>query len=169
MAAPFLQCIRAYRLYLYNPSGTPFTYCDLAATPTFCEFTPNVTGTWKAVLDPQAAAIGSTTLSLASDQAKGLLIPGVPVSTSVAAKGQNATYTFAGTSGHLATFDVTASSWSTGSALLYFYAPTGATLYNWCRVDTTSFCAFTPNVTGTWRVTLDPQANSVGSATFFKE
>jgi hypothetical protein len=80
-----------------------------------------------------------------------------------------ATDTFAGTSGTLATFNITASNWGTGSALLYFYAPTGTTLYTWCRVDTTIPCIFTPNVSGSWRVTLDPQINSVGSATLVKK
>src|SRR4051812_44814587 len=40
------------RLYVYTPSGPLFTSCTITVNPTFCEFVPNATGTWKLTLDP---------------------------------------------------------------------------------------------------------------------
>jgi hypothetical protein len=154
------------RLYVYDPSGTLYTYCNLGSAPTYCDFVPDLTGTWKLVLDPQGAAVGSTTFTLVNDQAKGALTANTPISTSITVKGQNANYTFAGTNGTPVTFDVTATNWGSGGATLYFYQPDG-TLYTYCNFTTDpTQCYLTPNVTGTWKVMLDPYEASVGSTTF---
>jgi hypothetical protein len=153
------------RLNFYNPSGTFYTSCDLANVATFCYLTPDVTGSWKVKLDPQATAVGSATFTFANDQAKGLVSPVTPVTTSITTKGQNAIYSFAGTNGTLTTFNISAANFGNGGAALYFYTPSGA-YFTFCTVNTTSYCGFTPNVTGTWKIVLDPEAASVGSTTF---
>ena len=154
------------RLYVYDPSGTLYTYCNLATAPTYCDFIPNVSGTWKLLLDPQGQAVGSTTFTLVNDQAKGGLTKNVAITTTISAKGQNANYTFAGLNGTPVTFDVTATNWGSGGATLYFYQPDG-TLYTYCNFTTDpTQCYLTPNITGTWKVMLDPYEASVGSTTF---
>jgi len=155
----------ATRLSFYNPAGTLFTYCNLTSAPSICELTPNSTGTWKAVLDPQLGAVGSATFAYANDQNLGALISGAAVTTSILSKGVNANGTFAAVSGKHVTFDVTAASWGTGSASLYFFRPTGGLFFN-CAVVAGEACDFTPNVTGTWKVMVDPADTAVGSATF---
>ena len=91
--------------------------------------------------------------------------PLTPVTTSITTKGQNATYTFAATNGTLTTFNLSAANFGTGNAYLLFYTPAGA-FSTFCTVNTTSYCGFTPNATGIWKIVLDPQAGSVGSTTF---
>jgi hypothetical protein len=151
---------------IVQPNGTLYTYCTMSAAPTFCEFTPNISGSWGLRIDPVGPATGSATFTFGTDQAKGKLASGTPITTTIAIKGQDAHYTFAATGGLPVTFNATASSWGTGAARLYFFPPAGG-LYDWCNLgNTPTTCTIYPNVTGDWNVTLDPLDNSVGSTTF---
>jgi hypothetical protein len=47
------------RIYVFPPSGAPlFTHCDVVEGR-ICEFTPNVTGTWRVQLDLLGATVGT--------------------------------------------------------------------------------------------------------------
>ncbi len=151
-------------LYIFGPTGPLYSNCVVTIT-TICEFYPNATGTWRLQLDPYDTALGSTTFALTNDQNKGALTSGTPISTTIAIKGQNANYSFAGVSGVHSTFYVSATNWGAGSARLYFYQPNG-TLWDYCILTASPIsCDLTPTVTGTWRASLDPTDNSVGSST----
>jgi hypothetical protein len=155
------------RLYVYTPGGPLFTSCALAAAPTFCEFTPNATGTWKLTLDPVGTAVGSAKFTFANDLNKGALTAGAATTTALPWKGQNASYTYAATAGRPVTLNVTASSWGSGSARLYFYRPTGTALFSFCNLgNAPTTCSLYPDTTGNWRITLDPLSSAVGSTTF---
>jgi hypothetical protein len=122
---------------------------------------------WTVTVDPVSTSLGSTTFVLVSDQNKGTLTSGRPVTTTITAEGQSANYSFAGTKGNHVTFDVTATNWGPGgSANLYFYQPNG-TLYDSCLLQRSrKRCEITPDRTGRWRVILDPVELSVGGSTF---
>lgn len=155
------------KLNVFMPDGTLYVQCPLAKAATFCDFTPNTTGTWKLTLDPQSTAVGSTTMNLVADQSKGALTVGTTITTTIAAKGQNALFTLPGTPGTAATLHVTGTNFGAGGAArLYLFAPTGSTLYDFCDLEPgTTDCTFYPSTTGTWRVTLDPLEAAVGTTT----
>lgn len=155
------------KLNVYMPDGTLYIQCPLATAATFCDFTPNLTGTWKLALDPQGAAVGSTTMNLVADQNKGALATGTAITTTITAKGQNALFTLAGTPGTEATLQVTGTNFGVGGAArLYLFAPTGNTLYDFCDLEPgTTECTFYPSTTGNWRVTLDPLEAATGTTT----
>lgn len=157
----------AARLMFYNPTGTLITYCNLGSAPSQCDLTPTVTGTWKIVLDPTGAAVGSTTFVYTPDLNKGPLTSGTSITTAIIGAGQNASYTFAGVNGKHVTFDTTAASWGTGQANLNFFRPTGPnSFYFSCSSEAGATCEFTPDMTGAWKVSLDPIGAAVGSTTF---
>jgi len=85
--------------------------------------------------------------------------------------GQDVQYMFAATVGQHVTFDVTAANWANGAgagtAYLYFANPSGTRISTYCAMSTApTFCDFTPTVTGTWTVLLDPYSGSTGNVTF---
>jgi hypothetical protein len=153
------------QLGVYLPNGVAALFCPLDADPTFCEFTPHVTGTWKVVLQPLNDAVGSVTFKLAADQVRGTLTPGTASTTTIAIKGQRAGYTFTGTKGVPAVIDVSASAWSGDGANLNIYQPDGVHAVI-CPIDSgPTTCEFTPPVTGLWRAEIAPSDDALGSAT----
>jgi hypothetical protein len=101
----------------------------------------------------------------------GTLNSGVSVTRSVLVAGQDVKYTFAATSGQHVTFDVTAANWANGSgagnAYLFFANPSGTRISTYCAMSTApTSCDFTPTVTGTWTVLLDPSGGATGKVTF---
>ena len=101
----------------------------------------------------------------------GQLTSGKPVTATISSRGQKINYTFAATKGKHVTFQVTnfklTDGSSSGSAWVYFYEPgaTGSNYYTACAVSSNTYCNFTPPVTGTWSVQLQPSSASVGSLT----
>ena len=153
-------------LRFYNPTGGAAGYCDLRLTQRSCDLTPNVTGTWKIKLDPTSDTLGQATFAFYPDQIKGAVTAGVPITTTINAWSQDAHYTFAATKDAHLTFTITATNWEPGNAYLRFYNPTGGAA-GYCELRSTQrSCDLTPNVTGTWKIKLDPNGDSVGSTTF---
>jgi hypothetical protein len=156
-------------LNFYEPgSSSSYTSCYISSN-TWCDFTPPLGGTWKVVLAPNSASVGSLTLTFANDVPTVALAPGTPVSTTIKFQGQNAGYTFPATAQGHVTFDVTqfnlSNNGSGGSAYLYFYQPGSTSAYTSCYISSNTWCDFTPLLTGTWKVGLDPNSGSVGSLT----
>jgi hypothetical protein len=155
----------AAQLGVYLPSGEAALFCPINSGPSFCEFTPHVTGTWKVRVIPENDATGSVTFKYATDQLGGALTPGIPSSATIGIKGQRAGFTFTGTRGVHNVIDVSDTNWGNGSANLNIYQPDGVYAMN-CPLDITpTTCDFTPPVTGTWKAVIAPDEDSLGSAT----
>ena len=153
------------QLAVRNPSNEAELYCPLDSGTSYCEFTPNVTGTWTVVVQPLEDAKGSVTFKLVADQAKGLLAPGTPSTATIAVRGQRAGYTFAATKDKTTTIDVAASNWGVGGASLRIYQPDGVFGLD-CDIDAApTTCELTPPVSGIWRAVVTPRDDSLGSAT----
>ncbi|MEU7870794.1 hypothetical protein [Dactylosporangium sp. NPDC049140] len=153
-------------LTLYNPSGGQFGYIVLGNGATYGDFTLNSTGTWEVRVSGYAAATGSATFTLAFDVTGGALTAGVAVTQPIGLRGQNANFTFAGTSGQYVTVDVSASNWGTGSAYITLYNPSGGQYAYMLLGNGTANRQFQLNVSGTWTLRLDPYGSATGGATF---
>jgi hypothetical protein len=157
------------RLNIYHPNGTLYESCPLTTARRQCETTPNAPGRWRVSLDPTDVALGSTTFTYAADLNRGRLSPGVPVSTTIAVRGQNATYRLPVTNRKLVKLTIRSAHWSTRSgARLYVFPPRGRPLFTHCAVVAATVCAFTPTKTGTWTVRLDPIGAGLGSTRFVR-
>jgi len=137
----------------------------------------DVTGTWTVQVDPNTDSTGSLTgiLGLVTDQS-GPITPGTAKTVTVSTKGQNATYSFTGTTGQRPTFAVSAASWASainggaagsGSVNVTLFRPDGS--YFSYLTSASSGAAYGEgpllDVTGTWTVQVDPNADSTGSLT----
>jgi hypothetical protein len=151
-------------LNIYQPDGLRVVICPIDSAPTTCDFRPPVTGTWKAEIAPDDDSLGSATLTLGADPARGTLTPGTPVTTRIATRATKASYTFAATQGVHTVIDVSATNWGDGGANLNIYQPDGVNAVI-CPIDSPTVCDFTPPVTGTWKAEIAPEDNAVGSAT----
>ncbi len=153
-------------LRIVQPNGTAAVICKLAKTPTFCDFTPPVSGTWKAVLVPTSSSLGSAKLNLAYDQDKGTLALGTAAKATIGVKGQRAFWTFAGTASTQRIITVTGASWGTGGvANLNLYAPNGTRVLICPITGSTATCKFNVTAGGTWKAELAPIGNALGTAT----
>ncbi len=151
--------------YVYNPSGHLYKVLNLAS-PTFYELDVDATGYWRFVVDPQGAATGNLTLALAADLWKGQLDTNVPVTVKLGVKGQDAWFGAYGVANDDLPIKVTGNNWGTGTAKLWLYAPGASTATFGCDLTgATKTCTFMPNVTGQWRVHVDPQGGSTGETT----
>jgi hypothetical protein len=153
---------------VFDASNTGQLFCKLTTAPRGCDFTPDSTGTYKVLILPENGAAGSLAFTYATDLNKGVITPGTPVTTAIANRGQNATYTFNGSDGDLAQIDVSASNWGPEGAWLWFYEPGSSTAYDHCVLGAgASTCTTQLDMSGTWRLSLDPvSSDTTGSATF---
>jgi hypothetical protein len=132
-----------------------------------------VGGTYTIVVNPQAAAIGSVTLTLydvAPDVLTSITPGGAPLTVTTTAPGQNARATFSGVANRgiaLNLENVTVGTSSTSSFKLSIKKPDGtdllaATLFGRSGgfIDTKIL-----PVTGTYTIVIDPQADATGSVT----
>ena len=154
-------------LDFYKPgSSSPYTSCSFFGDD-YCDFTPPLTGTWKVKLDPVSNSVGSLRLTFANDLASQALASGTPVNTTIKFEGQQAGYTFAATANKHVTFQITQFNFSNGSSGgqvgLDFFEPGSSSPYTSCSFVGDDYCDFTPPLTGTWKVKLDPVSDSVGS------
>ncbi|MBB5868344.1 hypothetical protein F4553_001723 [Allocatelliglobosispora scoriae] len=150
---------------LYNPTGGYLGYFTISGSATFGDFTLNATGTWTVVINPSSAAMGSVTLTFARDILGGSLTSGTAVTTAIGFRGQNARYTFSGTSGEHVTFDASSTSWGGGIAYVELYNPTGGYLGYFTISGSATYGDFTLNATGTWTAVINPNSAATGSVT----
>ena len=146
--------------------GTNGGFVDTRALP--------ATGRYRILVDPQATAAGSMTLTLydVPPDATATISPaGPPVSvTAAAVPGQNAAATFNGVAGQrisLALTNVTIGSSSCCSARVSVAKPDGSTLVFATPFGTSGGFVDTKAlpVSGTYTILVDPQLGDVGSAT----
>jgi uncharacterized protein YhfF len=153
-------------VHLQRPAGT-----TVAGTcPVLNCFQDSVTldtaGTWKIVVDPSGTATGSITVALYtfSDVDGGAITAnGSAKSLTISTRGQNGSFTFTGSMGETAGFQVTASSIVSGSA--HFQRPNGTTVAGTCLSTGCTQAAVTLDTAGTWKIVVDPSGTDSGSIT----
>ncbi|PWW67116.1 RHS repeat-associated protein [Actinokineospora spheciospongiae] len=129
------------------------------------------TGTYKVIVDPDSALIGSITFTAwnvpADADAGALPLTGTAKTVTIANPGQNAFTTFSGTTGQRVLIQSSATSPEFGCCGLTWWlqAPDGS------RVGSTQYANYTLNTTtlpqtGTYKVIVDPDSALVGSTTF---
>lgn len=156
------------KVSILRPDNTTFKSPTCASPSEFEEFfdptTLVVAGQYKIVVDPQGAAFGtaSFTLYAVPADATGSLGAGTPVNLT---PGQNASYTFSGTSGTSAT--ITESNGATISLTrVELLAPNGTSLQVvYWDTGGGSFTVNSLPATGTYTVSVDPQGGASGSMT----
>jgi subtilisin family serine protease len=131
------------------------------------------TGRYRILVDPQATATGSMTLTLYDvppDPTATISPAGPPVTVTASVPGQNAAATFAGVAGQrisLALTNVTIGASSCCSARVSITKPDGSTLVFGTPFGTSGGFVDTKTlpVSGTYTILVDPQLGDVGSAT----
>jgi RHS repeat-associated protein len=130
-------------------------------------------GTYTIAIDPQGNGTGSARFSLydvPADTTGSITIGGPAQNVSIATPGQNATLTFAGTTGkniHLTLSSVTIGSSSCCSGKVSIKNPDGSSLVNPTFFGTfgSTTVGGTLPANGTYTILVDPQSNATGSAT----
>jgi subtilisin family serine protease len=131
-----------------------------------------LTGSYRIVVDPQGDSVGSVTLTLydvPADDEAAIEPGGGPVSVETTVPGQDAVLTFSASAGERVSLkldDVTIGSSCCSSAKVSILKPDGAALLSPTNFGTNGGFIDTKTLplTGTYRIEIDPQANSVGSA-----
>jgi hypothetical protein len=161
----------AFALSLMRPNGTTLgsavNGCNAEAF--LDSHTLDANGTWNIVIDPIGANQGSATLNgytFADDNGVADLT-GKPVNLNFTKPGQNAEWTFSGSTGQKISAYVTGSTLSGCDFTLSLVRPNGNVLGS--PVDSCATSAFldtqTLDANGTWTVVVDPQQTNVGNAT----
>jgi len=124
-------------------------------------------GTYKLLVDPQGTATGSITLNLydVPPDVGGALTAGNPLALSLAAPGQNARLSFAGTAGERISVRLSGSTIS--AAWLSILKPDGTTLGTsaYAGLGTSFLDTRALPAGGTYTIVVDPQDAATGSAT----
>ncbi len=124
-----------------------------------------VTGTYTLVIDPSGTNTGNVTLTLMSYLSGTLTLDGTPMTSTISTIGQNALYTFTGTTGQWVNLGMT--SVSITSVTVTLWKPDG-TPWTWTTVGTSGGSLDAPPAlptTGTYTVTVNPTAQYTGSMT----
>ncbi|GAB6899551.1 hypothetical protein [Kineosporia succinea] len=153
--------------YIFDPQGGLFAFVQLGNTPTYYDFTPNKTGRWKFVVDPDGSSTGSLTARLVTDQNFDQLQTNVAVTPKIDRKGQRAVYGIYGEAGKPLPVQVSASNWGSGFAYLFIFNKDTDVLVDHCVLrNTATSCPFSVPTTGAYRLILDPDGGATGEATF---
>jgi YD repeat-containing protein len=126
------------------------------------------TGTYKVVIDPQGTSTGSANVVLnVFNDITGTITAGTPITATTTTVGQNALYTFSGTSGQQITVNITNSTFAGCLSLTArVLNPDGSTLGSNSTCGSTLLLdSLTLGSTGTYTVVIDPQGTATGSAT----
>jgi hypothetical protein len=161
----------ALALTLMRPNGTtrgtPVTTCNDQAF--LDSLTLDANGTWSLVVDPIGANSGTATLNgfTFADDNGAADLSGKAAYLNFNKPGQNARWTFTGTTGQRISEYVTDSTLSPCAFSISLVRPDGTTLGN--PVASCSAKAFMEprrlDQTGTWTAVVDPQGTSTGTAT----
>jgi hypothetical protein len=160
-----------YQFYLLRPDGTFFGGGGTSCTPTgFAdpgEFTLDQAGTWTVFFDPFTTGTGTATLTayLATDQTGTITKGGATKNVNVSTPGQNARFTFSGTSGDSDTVTITAATFPS-SYIVSLVRPDGSTAAAQGFAGATGTLGpVTLDATGTWTILVDPSGTDTGTAT----
>ena len=167
---------------LVRPNGTTLISNGFGTGASFLDFTSSpldAAGTWTLTVDPQGQATGSATLTLTLTNGGGgggTITPGTPVTTTINTAGGTKSYTFGGTAGQRPTLFIGTADWrsaingggvGSGTAYVYLYRPDGSYFGYFTGTSTGNVYGETStlDVNGTWKITVDPIDDSVGSQT----
>jgi YD repeat-containing protein len=126
------------------------------------------TGTYTVVIDPQGTSTGSANVVLnVFNDITGTITAGTPITATTTTVGQNALYSFSGTSGQQITVNITNSTFAGCLSLTArVLNPDGSTLGSSSTCGSTLLLdSLTLGSTGTFTVVIDPQGTATGSAT----
>jgi len=128
-----------------------------------------VTGTYTALVNPQGTTTGSVTVLLnAFADVTGSITPGTPLTATTTIAGQNARYTFSGTSGQTVSASLTGNTYTGCNAVVIsILKPDGSTLESsgLCTGGSGSLNPVAIPSTGTFTVLVNPQGTTTGSVT----
>lgn len=141
--------------------GPGSTFLDTTTVPS--------AGTYAIVLDPNGAATGSASVlvyDVPPDSGGPITLGGAPVTVATTVPGQNGRLTFAGTAGQRVSLKISGVSYSSATAQLL--DPSGTAVGAGVPFGAAGgfVDARTLPSTGTYALTVDPPATTVGSATF---
>jgi uncharacterized protein YhfF len=164
----YTGCI-ALNTSILKPDGTTLGSTGICGSSGFIDsMTIPVTGTYTVFVNPGGTATGSVTLQINTfTDISGTITPGTPLNVTTTAAGQNARYTFSGTTGQQATLGLANSTYTGCIALAgSILKPDGTTL------NSSSICGASGSagptslpVTGTYTVLVDPGGTGTGSVT----
>jgi uncharacterized protein YhfF len=125
------------------------------------------TGTYTVLVNPQGTTTGSATVLLSSfADVTGSITPGTQIVVTTSFAGQNAKYTFSGTSGQQASLSLTGSTYTGCNAEVHsILKPDGTTLGSSgiCNSSSGSLGPLSLPVSGTYTVFINPQGATTGS------
>jgi YD repeat-containing protein len=127
------------------------------------------TGTYTVLVNPQGTTTGSITLLLNTfADVTGTITVGTPLTATTTTAGQNALYTFSGTSGQQVSINLTGSTYTGCNAVVVsLVKPDGSTQASAgiCNGSTGFLDSQTLATTGTYTVLVNPQGTTTGSVT----
>ena len=165
--------ISSLKVYVLKPDGTNLIVKTVDTSGGFAEPVKlPVGGVYKVKVDPQSSAYGSVTVGLyvvPADQT-GTLTLGTGKTLTTTVPGQNATWTFTGTSGQRISFNFTAVTMAGVKVIVKAPpatpgGPQATVLQDTFGTDGDFQDPRTLPTTGTYTVTVDPQGASTGSVT----
>jgi hypothetical protein len=132
-------------------------------------FTLPAAGTYTVFVNPQGTTTGSVTVLINTfTDVAGTISVGTPVTAATTVAGQNARYTFSGTSGQQMSMNLSGNTYTgCNAAVISILQPNGASVGSAgiCNSSTGSLNSVTLPVTGTYTVLVDPQGTTTGSVT----
>jgi hypothetical protein len=156
-----------YYVNLIRPNGTQLTYRSHGVGTGFLDTVAlDASGTWVLEINPNDDSTGSTSTRLYTvvDQTGSLTVGGAPVQANITTPGQNARFTFGGTTDQKVTVRMTGADFAKG-AVVYLNRPNGTTLTYGSGFQSATINGATLDATGSWSVLLDAGAESTGPAT----
>jgi YD repeat-containing protein len=127
------------------------------------------TGTYTVFVNPQGTTTGSVTLLVNTfTDVAGTISVGTPVTATTTVAGQNARYTFSGTSGQQMSMNLSGNTYvGCNAVVVSVLQPTGASVGSTgiCNSSTGSLNSITLPATGTYTILVDPQGTTTGSVT----
>ena len=154
-----------WTLAILKPDGSQLTSVFSCGSTIFIEpQTLPTTGSYTVLIDPSGNGTGQATVNLYNvvDVTGTLTLGGPAVNISITVPGQNASFTFSGTTGQQATVRVTSSTVSCVTVTLL--KPDGTSLTSTFSCSgTINLATQTLPVTGTYTVTVNPNGANLGS------
>jgi len=154
-----------WTLAVLKPDGSQLASVFSCGSSIFMEpQTLPATGSYTVLIDPSGNGTGQATVNLYNvvDVTGTLTLGGPAVNVSITVPGQNASYTFSGTTGQQATVRVSGSTVSCVTVTLL--KPDGTSLTSTFSCGSTiNLATQTLPVTGTYTVTVNPNGASIGS------
>ena len=156
---------------ILQPSGASVGSAGIcnSSTGSLNSVTLPVTGTYTVLVDPQGTTTGSVTMLLNNfADVTGTITIGTPLTATTIVAGQNARYTFSGTSGQQLSMNLSGNTYvGCNAVVVSVLQPNGATVGSTgiCNGSTGFMDSITLPVTGTYTVLVDPQGTTTGSVT----